>query len=144
VARDSKKGDSSSQSLLFVKVARPLLKPIAEVMRMKKLMALIMTLMILAAVATPTFAQGRRDRTYTPITNSQAYYNRGYYDYSPYDERGSWDQHRDKLTVALGAIGGDAIRGLIGGGKGAAIGALAGAGGSALYTYKIRDRHYWR
>jgi hypothetical protein len=33
------------------------------------------------------------------------------------------------------------IGGLAGGKKGAGIGALAGAGGSALYTYKIRKRH---
>ena len=110
---------------------------------MKKLMALIMTLMIFAAVATPTFAQGRRYRTYTPVSN-QAYYNRGYYTYSPYNQRSSWDKHRDKFTVALGALGGAALGGLFGGGKGAAIGALAGTGGSALYTYRLRDRHYWR
>jgi hypothetical protein len=30
---------------------------------------------------------------------------------------------------------------LAGGKKGAAIGALAGGGGGALYTYKLRKRH---
>ena len=35
---------------------------------------------------------------------------------------------------------GAAIGGLAGGGKGAGIGALAGLGGSALYTYKLRHR----
>ena len=49
-------------------------------------------------------------------------------------------KHRDKLTVAIGAGSGAAIGGLIGGKKGAAIGALAGGGGSALYTYKLRNR----
>jgi len=36
------------------------------------------------------------------------------------------------------------IGGLVGGKKGAIIGALAGGGGAALYTYKIRnkDRRY--
>jgi hypothetical protein len=54
--------------------------------------------------------------------------------------RSFWQKHRDKLTVAIGAGSGAAVGGLIGGKKGAAIGALAGGGGSALYTYKLRNR----
>ena len=65
--------------------------------------------------------------------------NRVYYDYQP-RKRSFWDKHRDKLTVAMGAGAGAAIGGLIGGKKGAAIGALSGAGGSALWTYKLRNR----
>jgi hypothetical protein len=64
-----------------------------------------------------------------------------YYDYSERPRtRSFWQKHRDKLTVAMGAGGGAIIGGLIGGKKGAAIGALAGGGGSALYTYKLRNR----
>jgi len=55
-------------------------------------------------------------------------------------KRSFWQKHRDKLTVAIGAGSGAAVGGLVGGKKGAAIGALAGAGGSALWTYKLRDR----
>lgn len=55
--------------------------------------------------------------------------------------RSFWQKHRDKLTVAMGAGGGAAVGGLLGGKKGAAIGALAGGGGSALYTYKLRNRN---
>jgi len=55
--------------------------------------------------------------------------------------RSFWQKHRDKLTVAIGAGSGAAIGGLIGGKKGAGIGALAGGGGSALYTYKLRNRN---
>ncbi len=55
-------------------------------------------------------------------------------------KRSFWQKHRDKLTVAIGAGSGAAIGGLISGKKGAAIGALAGGGGSALWTYKLRDR----
>lgn len=55
--------------------------------------------------------------------------------------RSFWEKHRDKLTVAIGAGSGAAIGGLIGGKKGAGIGALAGGGGSALYTYKLRNRN---
>jgi hypothetical protein len=66
--------------------------------------------------------------------------NRVYYNYEP-RKRSFWDKHRDKLTVAMGTGAGAAIGGLIGGGKGAAIGALSGAGGSALWTYKLRNRN---
>jgi hypothetical protein len=67
--------------------------------------------------------------------------SRAYYDYGQPKSRSFWDKHRDKLTVAMGAGGGALLGGLIGGKKGAAIGALSGAGGSALYTYKIRNRN---
>ena len=65
---------------------------------------------------------------------------RVYYDYQRPRSRSFWQKHRDKLTVAMGTGGGALIGGLIGGKKGAAIGALGGAGGSALYTYKLRNR----
>ncbi|HEY0547528.1 MAG TPA: hypothetical protein VGC91_19265 [Pyrinomonadaceae bacterium] len=65
-----------------------------------------------------------------------------YYDYNQRQprQRSFWQKHRDKLTVAAGTGGGALLGGLIGGKKGALIGALAGAGGSALYTYKIRNK----
>lgn len=66
---------------------------------------------------------------------------RVYYDYQQPRGRSFWQKHRDKLTVAMGTGGGAIIGGLIGGKKGAAIGALSGAGGSALYTYKLRNRN---
>jgi hypothetical protein len=53
-----------------------------------------------------------------------------------------WQKHRDKLTLAMGTGGGAMLGGLIGGKKGAGIGALAGLGGSALYTYKLRNRRH--
>ena len=65
---------------------------------------------------------------------------RVYYDYNQPQKRSFWDKHRDKLTVAIGTGAGAAVGGLVGGKKGAAIGALSGAGGSALWTYKLRNR----
>jgi len=68
---------------------------------------------------------------------------RVYYDYGNTTQprsRSFWQKHRDKLTVGMGTGAGALIGGLIGGKKGAGIGALAGAGGSALYTYKIRNK----
>jgi hypothetical protein len=64
--------------------------------------------------------------------------------YSTYQQprkRTFWQKHRDKLTVAMGTGGGAILGSLIGGKKGAAIGALGGGAGSALYTYKIRNRN---
>ena len=66
---------------------------------------------------------------------------RVYYDYSNAPRgRTFWQKHRDKLTLAMGTGLGAAVGGLAGGKKGAGIGALAGLGGSALYTYKLRKR----
>ena len=73
-------------------------------------------------------------RTYASSASSQPVYT------SQPRSRSFWQKHRDKLTVAMGAGSGALIGGLIGGKKGAGIGALAGGGGSALYTYKLRNR----
>lgn len=92
-----------------------------------------------STAATPVVyrtTSGRRARS-SSASNSR----RVYYDYNTQPrQRSFWQKHRDKLTVAMGTGGGAVLGGLIGGKKGAAIGALAGAGGSALYTYKIRNR----
>lgn len=49
-------------------------------------------------------------------------------------------RHRNRVNVAAGTVGGAILGGLIGGKRGALIGGAAGAGGSALYTYKIRPK----
>lgn len=116
---------------------------------MKKLIAFIITAAIMATMAAPTFAQRRsryaESRTATSRTyySNRAYDNRSYYDYRDRN-RSVWSRHRDKLTVAAGTGAGAAIGAMTGGKKGALIGALLGAGGSALYTYKIRNRGYRR
>ena len=51
-----------------------------------------------------------------------------------------WDRHRDKLTTAIGAGAGTVVGSAVGGKKGAIIGAIVGGAGSALYTYKLRDK----
>lgn len=70
-------------------------------------------------------------------TNSR----RVYYNYNKPQSRSFWSKHRDKLTLGMGAGGGALIGALVGGKKGAAIGSVAGLGGSALYTYKLRKRN---
>ena len=49
-------------------------------------------------------------------------------------------RHRNRVNVAAGTVGGAILGGLIGGKRGALIGGAAGAGGSALYTYKVRPK----
>ena len=49
-------------------------------------------------------------------------------------------RHRNRVNMAVGTGAGALLGGLIGGKKGALIGGAAGAGGSALYTYKIRPK----
>ena len=125
---------------------------------MKKLFAFIITAAIMATMAAPAFAPRRArtqscdSRTYSSRTyrsnrasydNSGYYDNRSYYDYNNRN-RSVWSRHRDKLTVAAGTGAGAAIGAMTGGKKGALIGALLGAGGSALYTYKLRNRGYRR
>ncbi len=55
-------------------------------------------------------------------------------------------RHRNASNIALGTGGGAVLGALIGGRKGALIGAGAGAGGSALYTYKVKPkkRRYYK
>jgi opacity protein-like surface antigen len=109
---------------------------------MKRILATIMSLVLLAGAALPAAAQGYRGRYDTRATQTRSrYYDaRRAYDRRN-DDRSFLDQHRDKATVAAGAGIGALIGALAGGGKGAAIGALVGGGGSALYTYKLRDRN---
>lgn len=110
---------------------------------MKRMLGLIMCLVLLGGASLPVLAQTPRGRN-VPRTTQQ--YRRPdnsrrvYYD-GRSDNRSFLDEHRDKVTVAAGAGVGALIGALAGGGKGAAIGALIGGGGSALYTYKLRDRN---
>ena len=85
---------------------------------MKKFFVVLLILATLCLAAPVSSAQVRRHR----------------------HRRTFWQKHRDKLTLAMGTGGGALLGGLIGGKRGAGIGALAGAGGSALYTYKLRKR----
>ena len=102
---------------------------------MKKILATVLSLTLLAALAVPAAAQTRY--RYRRARTAQS----TYYDYERRDDRSFWEKHRDKITTAGGALGGAILGGLIGGKKGAIIGAIAGGAGSAVYTYKIRNRN---
>ncbi len=124
---------------------------------MKRLFVVVMSLVLFAGTALPTLAQ-KHGRSYSRqvhssrYENSRTYYDRRYDNYrrSSYNRRGDrsyryrnrnfWERNRDVLTVATGTGAGAVIGGIAGGNRGAVIGALVGAGGSALYTYGLRDR----
>ncbi len=115
---------------------------------MKKLFATLICLVALSAVAIPVDAQTRyrsvtrrstESRRYAP--NYVAPNTTNQRNDIPYGSADSvWNQHRDKITTAGGALGGAILGGLIGGKKGALIGAITGGAGAGVYTYKIRDK----
>jgi len=84
-------------------------------------------------LATSADAQTRR---YTNRTRTTTIYKKPSF----------YSRHRNLINIAIGTGAGALLGGLIGGKKGALIGTAAGAGGSALYTYKLnpKTRRYYR
>jgi outer membrane lipoprotein SlyB len=89
-------------------------------------MMALMAVTIPFAAATTAGAQTRyRTRSYTTTT---------------YKRPNFYQRHRNIINVGIGAAAGALLGGLIGGKKGALIGTAAGAGGAALYTYKLNPK----
>ncbi len=63
-----------------------------------------------------------------------------------YKKPSIYRRHRNLFNIAIGTGAGALLGGLIGGKKGALIGTAAGAGGAALYTYKLnpKTKRYYR
>ena len=63
-----------------------------------------------------------------------------------YKKPNFYKRHRNVINMGIGTGAGALLGGLIGGKKGALIGTAVGAGGSALYTYKInpKKKRYFR
>jgi len=119
---------------------------------MKKGLLTIGCLLALMISAVPAGAQTRYrrfdGRRYEQRVTDSRYRNdqltRRRYNDRRWNDRSFWDEHRDKLTTAIGAGAGAAVGAAVGGKKGAIIGAIAGGGGAAIYTYGIRDDNRWR
>jgi hypothetical protein len=112
---------------------------------MKKIFGLVMSIVLLAGAALPAAAQTRGRYIPRNVTRQRVYDNQRRVYYDRRDNRSFVEEHRDKVTVAGGTVAGAVIGALVGGKKGAVLGALVGAGGSALYTYKLRDKNGdWR
>ncbi len=87
---------------------------------MKKFIATLM-MMAIMAVMLPLAANAQTRRSYSTRPNI-------------------YQRHRNVINVAAGTGATALLGALIGGKKGAGIGALLGAGGSALYSYKIKPK----
>lgn len=104
---------------------------------MKKFIATLM-MMALVAIALPLAANAQTggNRYTRNRTNATRVYKRPNF----------YQRHRNLINIGIGTGAGALVGGLVGGKKGALIGTAAGAGGSALYTYKInpKKRRYFR
>lgn len=96
-------------------------------------------MMALMAVMIPFAATSANAQT-------RRYYRSGTTYSTTYKRPNFYQRHRNTMNMAIGTGAGLLLGGLIGGKKGALIGTLAGAGGSALYTYKLRPKtnRYYR
>jgi hypothetical protein len=99
------------------------------IQKMKRSLAIVAMLLTLVFVMEPILS-------IQPVVSAQTVVRR-----RTRRHRSFWKKHRDKLTVAGTTVAGAGIGGIVGGKKGALIGAGAGAGSGALYTYKLRRRH---
>jgi len=104
-------------------------KYISTVLMMAMVAVMIPFMSTTASAQTQCYTDSR-GRTVCTETNRRSFYKR----------------HRNKINVGIGAVAGAVLGGLIGGKKGALIGTAAGAGGAALYTYKLnpKTRRYER
>jgi outer membrane lipoprotein SlyB len=100
------------------------------------LMAAMVAVMI-PFMSTSADAQTRRNLR----SSSSRTYSR-----STYDRGNVYDRHRNLINVGIGTAAGAILGGIFGGKKGALIGTAAGAGGAALYTYKLnpKTKKYYR
>ena len=63
-----------------------------------------------------------------------------------YKKPSVYQKHRNLINIGIGTAAGAILGGLVGGKKGALLGTAIGAGGSALYTYKLNPKtnRYYR
>lgn len=106
---------------------------------MKKIIAIFM-MMFVFAVMLPVAADAQ---TYT---TKRVYRNGRYRTVRVYKKPSFYRRHRNASNIAIGTGAGAIIGAIAGGKKGALIGTAVGAGGSSLYTYKIKPkkRRYYR
>ncbi len=91
-------------------------------------------MMAIMAVISPIAANAQTYRT------RRVYRNGRYSTARVYKRPSFYRRHRNAINVGVATGAGALIGGIAKGKRGAGIGALAGAGGGALYTYKIRPK----
>ena len=77
----------------------------------------------------------RNYRTRNSYVN-RSYQTRGY----TYKKPSFYRRHRNAINMGIATGGGALLGGLIGGKRGAGLGALIGLGSGALYTYKLNKK----
>ncbi len=106
---------------------------------MKKIIVTFV-MMAVMAILLPLTADAQ---TYT---TRRVYRNGRYRTVRVYKKPSFYRRHRNASNVAIGTGAGAIIGAIAGGKRGALIGTAVGAGGSSLYTYKIKPkkRRYYR
>src|SRR5256885_17209689 len=106
---------------------------------MRKMLSMLIVLTVMALLSVPVSAR----------TCGKLRHRHGDYWHTHYmcvgdghkHGRSFWQKHRDKLTVAGGALGGAALGGIIGGKKGGAIGPVTRGGrGGGLHLLNTKRR----
>jgi hypothetical protein len=119
---------------------------------MKKLIAsFLMTVML--ALSLPLLADAQTRRCYCPTrrSNVSRYRSRSYRSRTAvsrsyrtagytYKRPSFYRRHRNVINMGIATGGGALLGGLIGGRRGAGLGALIGLGSGALYTYKLNKK----
>lgn len=100
---------------------------------------------LIVALVMFTFVAGMMLIAAPISTEAQSYYTKrvvrnGRVRYVRVRKPSYYRRHRNRINMAIGTGGGAILGGLIGGRKGALIGAGAGLGSSALYTYKFNKK----
>lgn len=106
---------------------------------MKKIIVTFV-MMAVMAILLPLTADAQ---TYT---TRRVYRNGRYRTVRVYKKPSFYRRHRNASNIAIGTGAGALIGAIAGGKRGALIGTAVGAGGSSLYTYKIKPkkRRYYR
>lgn len=120
---------------------------------MKKFIASLI-MMSLTAIALPLSADAQKrcnirkrtnvsrnysrnvSRNYRTRNYNRSYQTRGY----TYKRPSFYRRHRNAINIGIATGGGALLGGLIGGRRGAGLGALIGLGSGALYTYKLNKK----
>ncbi len=112
-------------------------------------------MMTMIAIALPFGADAQTRRCYCSSKRSnvsrnyrsRSYRNRSSYVSRNYQTRGYtyqkpsfYRRHRNMINMGIATGGGALLGGLIGGRRGAGLGALVGLGSGALYTYKLNKK----
>ena len=105
---------------------------------MMSMMAIVLPLSVDAQKRCYTKKRTNYSRNYNRNRN---YYNRSYQTQGyTYQRPSFYRRHRNAVNIGIATGGGALIGGLIGGRRGAGLGALIGLGSGALYTYKLNKK----